>query len=84
MEKFLAWREGKLSTFDLVEEHIHRFHNRDAKNAYKRVWGLSSSNSELINNTAFFVVGGLIKPEEVSEEIRPRVMTKVNVMQQIR
>jgi hypothetical protein len=63
-ESFQAWREGRLSPFDLSDE-IHRFHQGPNRDLYVRY--TSSQHGAAV---ARAVAEGLLPESSLSEEVR--------------
>lgn len=61
---FEEWKQGKLDTFEL-NEFIHKYHNRDSRETYK-----SFVYSDLKIHLARAVLNGLLKIEEIPDEVR--------------
>ena len=78
-EEFDAWRAGRLSPWDL-ENAIHRFHNGDARDLWKKYDRLGPEES-----VSAAVVDGLLQLSEVPEgEARELVEDRAESIRMIR
>jgi hypothetical protein len=62
-KKFDLWKNGSLTSFDLTEQ-IHKFHNGDARELYKRYESISQDLA-----VAMAIANGILPQNAVSPEI---------------
>ena len=66
-ENFKSWKSGENTVWDL-EQHIHEFHNKTARDLYK-----SYVTNDPVFAVAFGIRQGVISLEEVPDQVKEEI-----------